>query len=54
MPRTDTSDSAPVRWRIKDNEARQFVYRMIMARRLRNKMARSRGFRNYAEMCGDE
>lgn len=43
-----------MRWYIQDPEARHIVYRSLMARRARNAMARSRGFRNYDQMCGDE
>lgn len=39
-----------MRWQIKDPQARQFRFRQIINRRARNAMARSRGFRNYAQM----
>ncbi|MCX7320410.1 MAG: hypothetical protein NT113_13285 [Hyphomicrobiales bacterium] len=48
------TQSEPVRWYVKDEEARQSIYRKLMARRRSNAMARIRGFRNYAEMCGDD
>lgn len=34
--------------------ARKIHYEEIAVRRRCNTMARSRGFRNYAEMCGEE
>lgn len=43
-------DSAPARWRIQCPKARAALLVKIAGRRKRNAMARSRGFRNYAQM----
>jgi len=47
------TQSEPVRWRVKCPKARELLRVKIMNRRARNKMARSRDFRNYNEMSED-
>lgn len=54
LPINDALMGTQMRWYITDPEARASRLSQILGRRQRNAMARSRGFRNYAQMCGDE